>query len=138
MSDFKYTPDPGLTIRTSRAFLKDPARPGITPYGAGGDVEIIAGAFAGQKGHIHEVDGMTAVVRTGDRDEWARRDAVIRVGEESRAKEAAFHEEHGMSSAEYFHESGYSDADAERAAEEAAQEDEDEYGEAQAVLEEEL
>jgi len=76
-------------------------------------------------------------------DEARRLEAIKRVGEESRAKEAQFEEEHGMSSAEYFHESGYSDADderafLERAAEEAAQEDEDEYGEAQAALEEEL
>jgi translation initiation factor 2 alpha subunit (eIF-2alpha) len=70
------------------------------------------------------------------RQEW--RTAIKRVADQAREKEAAFYKEHGMSSAEYFHESGYSDADAERAAEEAAQEDEDEYGEAQAALEEEL
>ena len=75
--------------------------------------------------------------------EGAAEPAVQRVAREAREKEAAFEEEHGMSSAEYFHESGYSDADderafLERAAEEAAQEDEDEYGEAQAELEGEL
>ena len=42
--------------------------------------------------------------------------AIQRVARQSREKEAAFYEEHGMSSAEYFHESGYSDADSERIA----------------------
>ncbi len=40
--------------------------------------------------------------------------ATQRIARQSREKEAAFYEEHGMSSAEYFHESGYSDADSER------------------------
>jgi hypothetical protein len=40
--------------------------------------------------------------------------AIQRVARQSREKEDAFYEEHGMSSAEYFHESGYSDADSER------------------------
>jgi len=76
-------------------------------------------------------------------DEARHLEAIKRVAAQAREKEARFEEEHGMSSAEYFHESGYSDADderafLERAAEEAAQEDQDEYGEAQAELEGEL
>jgi hypothetical protein len=44
------------------------------------------------------------------------KEAIERVARECREKEAQFYEEHGMSSAEYFHESGYSDADSERIA----------------------
>jgi hypothetical protein len=42
--------------------------------------------------------------------------AIQRVARQCREKEAVFYEKHGMSSAEYFHESGYSDADSERIA----------------------
>jgi len=55
------------------------------------------------EGNDHILDGI--------RDELEV-DPIKRVAEQARAKEALFMEEHdGMSSAEYFWESGYSDAE---------------------------
>lgn len=59
-------------------------------------------------------------------DEARRLEAIKRVAAQAREKEARFYEEHGMSSAEYFHESGYADADDERAYLERQAEEEEE------------
>lgn len=57
------------------------------------------------------------------REPTARELALKQVAEVAREREDRFQEEHGVSSAEYYHESGYSDRDSERRMLEEQEED---------------
>ena len=63
--------DPGVSMQTDVGNLHPHAR------NVGDTTQIIAGRFRGCHGHVHAIDDHgLATVRTGDPEEWARRDAA--------------------------------------------------------------
>lgn len=60
--------DPGLTFKTALNNI-------TIPHEVGHGTRIINGRYRGIQGFIHEINGGLVTVRTGDPEEWARREA---------------------------------------------------------------